>query len=101
MEKLTPETQKILRDGEHLRSLIKSDGWGIVRKKFSEKVLALGNILDIKDLENVQIEIGARQMAIEILINIIREIEADAVQYADNKAFFQALQDESYITIHD
>lgn len=97
MEKLTVETQHVLSEGEHLANLVKSDGWAVARRKLLERIIAIGDIFQLTDKENLKEELGARQIAIEILRDFLRDVEGSANQYKNNAEFFRQIQEDNYL----
>lgn len=61
------ETQEILTDADHVKALIGSDGWKIVKAKLDQRVLDLQNInnLDLTKIETLAAQLAARKMAVD------------------------------------
>ena len=97
MEKLNKETQKVMTEGEQLKSLVASDGWAIVRRILNQQIIDIGDIFQLTDKDNLKEEIGARQIAIEVLRNVINEVEGRAQQHQNNSEFFRRLSEDTYI----
>jgi len=92
------ETGKILSEGEELANLVKGIGWSIVKKRLTEEIVSLGDIFTLNNKENLAIELGARQMATEILLNWMKKVEGDAFTYDNqNSAAFRQIKQETYI----
>ncbi len=69
MEQADKDTQDILTDADHIRSLIESKGWQTVKDKLDAKILDLQNInnLDMTDVTTLPAQLVARKMAVEII----------------------------------
>jgi len=82
---IDPETQKVYSEGEHLMLMARSEGWGIAKRKL------LQLIADTESLRNVAIkekspdsiiqEVIAKQLAVEMIITWLGEIEGDVSQH--------------------
>lgn len=59
------ETQEILTDADHVKALLDSKGWGVIKPKFDTRVLDMQNIanLDMTKPETITIQLQARIMA--------------------------------------
>lgn len=81
------ETKKIVSEQVELKSFTESKAWGIIRVKYTEKVLALQNAFEINtdDPQKMLIDLQARKLASSILFDFLREIEGTAAQAEDNK----------------
>lgn len=92
------ETQQLLRDGESLKALCKSDGWQIVRKRFIGKIGELLNInsTDIlsADANTIVQVIGAKKTAADILTKILRDIDGSVDQHDGNKAMMISVEED-------
>lgn len=68
------ETNQILSDADHVKSMINSDGWRIVHEKLVQKVMDLQNIynLDMTDVSTINIQLAARKMAVETITNWLK-----------------------------
>lgn len=69
MEQADKDTQDILTEADHLRSLIESEGWKIVKDKLDAKILDLQNInnLDMSDVTTLPTQLAARKMSVDII----------------------------------
>lgn len=87
MQQVDSETLKIITEGEKLENFVKSDNWVMVRQKLSDKIAELQSILNVPDgtPEEVMIQIAARQVAIHILLDWLKDVESTAEQNAANK----------------
>lgn len=90
------ETAKILSEQEELMLLVKGKAWAIVRAKFLDKIVSLSDIftLDEKDITKLAMELGARQMAAEILMKLLKEIEGTAAQYKTISDLYREAPDD-------
>ena len=93
-----PETQRVLREGQVLADLVKSAAWGLVKRKMNKLLLDLGNILTIdnKTADPVK-ELAARQMAIGIIMELVKEIEGDAAQFSDNSEYMKNFLENDFV----
>lgn len=69
------ESQKILTEADHVESMIKSTGWGIVKAKLDTRILDLQNInnLDTTDITTLPTQLAARKMTSEILFAWLKD----------------------------
>ena|ERR1700749_2872890 len=60
------ETQKLLTDADHVKSLTESQGWEIVKARLDQRILDLQNInnLDLSKIDTLPQQLAARQMAV-------------------------------------
>lgn len=63
------ETQQILTEADHVRSMTDSEGWKSVKGKLDAKILDLQNInnLDMTELSTLPAQLAARKMAVDII----------------------------------
>lgn len=63
------ETGTILTEADHVRAMLDSDGWKLVKGKLDAKILDLQNIsnLDMADVATLPAQLAARKMAVDIL----------------------------------
>lgn len=61
------DTQQILTDADHIKSMTESDGWRIVKAKLDARILDLQNItnLDMSKPETLSAQLAARTMAVQ------------------------------------
>jgi len=81
------ETKDIVTEQIELKSFTETKAWGIIRLKYTEKVLALQNAFDIdsSDPQRMFLDLQARKIASTILFDFLRDIEGSAAQAEDNK----------------
>lgn len=99
MEKLDPETQKVFTEGDHLKALLKSEGWGIFQSKLAGKLRDLNSlsttIFENKTADQISIELQARASAVVIITDLIADIIGTAEQAEANQTALQ--EDNEYI----
>lgn len=61
------DTQQILTDADHVKGLLGSDGWRVIKSKLDERILDLQNInnLDLADVATLPAQLAARKMAVD------------------------------------
>lgn len=95
------QTTKLLHNGEELKMLVESDGWAIARKKLLDMISEVDSLTNFerekKTNEEIVSEMGARQIAVEILMNWLRDIEGSVVQYKTNAEALKENKSESYL----
>lgn len=81
------ETQKVYSEGESISDYIKSKGWGIVKEIFTNKILDLESVRNIKrgSVEEIANEVLARTAASDILKELITDIEGLGQQHDSNR----------------
>ena len=97
------DTAKILTEAEELQNGVKGSFWGIVKKRFVEKITAMNDIMniDISD-PNLPQTLVSNQKVVRILIEMIKEIEGEGKSVEDyNKAFQNEKRDEYLKIIED
>jgi hypothetical protein len=77
-------TQEILHQSEELQNLLKSEGWGIVKRRLIELAVDLGSVdtldTDKKSPTAIVNELRANNRARKIILTTLAEIEG-AVQH--------------------
>lgn len=63
------ETTKELTAADHVKSMLNSDGWHVVKDKLDTRILDLQNIhnLDMSQPETLSQQLAARKMAVDII----------------------------------
>jgi len=99
MRKPDKETRKILKKGELLSSLVQHEAWPLVKVKFNEMVLSLGDIFSLNELDpqKLQSQLAARQIAIEMVMNWMREIEGITKQHETNSVNYTKMRRDAYL----
>lgn len=74
------ETYDVLTEEKKIEQLVKSSEWAIVREKWANMILDLQSIRNVKalDPQSVAIEIQARNLAIDILMSWMQDVEGTA-----------------------
>lgn len=85
------ETQKVYAEGEATYNYVNSKGWNIVKDIFAQKI---NDLQSIKNLEagtatKMLHDVKIRLAAVDILLEIIREIEGRAQQHQANIPLMQ------------
>lgn len=85
------ETQQVYQAGESVYNYVNSKGWQIVKNIFSEKI---SDLQSIKNLEagtatKMMQDVKIRLAAVDILLEIIREVEGKAQQHQANIPLMQ------------
>ena len=86
-----------------LSDIVAHDGWKIVRRRFTEMTLALGDIFGFREADPAKLlhEIAARQMAIELVMNWIRDVEGSARQHQTNSEAYEKMREESIFEVEE
>ncbi len=80
------ETKVALSDGEKIAHLVMSDGWILAKRKLQARLLDIGNIMTIgKDVPKEMLfqEVGARQMALEAILDWLYDVEGESERFKD------------------
>jgi len=96
---MTPdkETAAHLRDGEHLRNMMKSDGWMIAIGMLKDRMSILDSVSSIPDnltFEEIGKEALFRARAISLVNSWLGEIQSRVEQNNDYKQFIAEQQTE-------
>lgn len=94
--RLDRETAEIVRSEKNIEDLCKHEAWPQVRQKFTDKVMDLQSVRNISEgtPEQMVIDMKARLLAIDILLEWMREIEGSAQTSKDTSYLVKR---ESYI----
>lgn len=87
-DKIDKETQIVLSEGLKVHEFVSSDGWRFVKEKFTEKIMDLQSIRNLDKTKSamlMQREIVVRELVVDTLMDIIKEIEGRASQHQGNK----------------
>lgn len=81
---LDKDTQQILSEADHVKSLTLSEGWKIVKAKLDQRVLDLQNInnLDLTKIETLPQQLAARKMAVQ---EIFAWLQADVYGFVEQQ----------------
>lgn len=74
------ETYDIVSEEKKIENFVKTEEWGIIKEKWANAILDLQSIRNVKltDPQQVAIEIQARNLAIDILMSWMQDIEGTA-----------------------
>lgn len=99
--KLDEDTAKVLTEAEELAEGVKGMFWGIVKKRFVEKITAINDVMniDVTKPENLANQILANQKIVSVLIELIREIEGEAMTAKDYQQAFTQEKNSEYLQI--
>lgn len=94
MKRLDKETQDVLNEGKALKELLDSDGWQILERRLNEVLVDIQSVMSIDTeaaLKNQDLlaQIGGRQIAVQIITNIIAGVKGDAEQYDNHTQVFR------------
>lgn len=82
------ETNKVLTEQEKIKSLVDSEGWGVVKSKLLARLtdaMDIGNI-DDSSPEKLLTDIRARKIAVGMVWDWLKmDVEGTAEQYVENK----------------
>lgn len=80
------ETLAVLREGQMLDDYTKSEGWAWIKDRLTEKIMDLQSIRNLEGTDPMMVvqDIKARNTAIEILEEIIKDVEGRAEQHSSN-----------------
>lgn len=103
MVKPDTETQKVMEDQQKVRDFVKSDGWGIVRGIYAQRVadlISVHNINENLSPEQMVIEVGARKLALQTLNEFMSEVEGISEQSEQTKGLF-AENNDDYVEVYE
>jgi len=89
------ETTQILSKGEAIYDYVNSQGWSEVKEIFTNKILDLQSIKNLSKgvtATTLAKEISVRECAVDILMEIIKEVEGRAEQYQGNAPMMQDVE---------
>lgn len=88
-----------MTEGELLQMLVEHDAWPLARKKLTDRILDLQSIknIDTSDVQTLVTDIKARNAAVDILMEWLREIEGIADQHKNNQ--LNVTEEDSYVVI--
>ena len=69
------DTSKVLTDAEHVRNLVESQGWAVIKSKLDARILDLQNInnLDLTDPATLNVQLASRKMAVDSIWGWLKE----------------------------
>lgn len=76
------ETAELMRRNKQVADFVASGDWQYVKKKITDKIMDLQSIKNLENSDPAELvmEIKARNTAVDILVETLREVEADAHQ---------------------
>lgn len=91
MEPMDAETQQVFSEGEAISDYVRTKAWRIVKEKFTNRIMDLQSVMNIKHLEPEQMarEVFARQLACDYILDLIKDVEGQAAQHNSNKSLTQ------------
>jgi hypothetical protein len=80
------ETKQILTSADHVKSLLNSDGWKIIKEKFDNRVLDLQSIrnIDTTKPDTLNIQLAARMMAVDHMMDWLNKDVIGFVEQQEN-----------------
>lgn len=95
------QTLAVITEGEKLQSMTNGDGWKIAKRILTNKLMDAGSILGLsatnKTKDSLIQEIGARQLAVEIVYSWIEEVEGRVAQHKSHGDIFKDIKNEEII----
>lgn len=82
------ETAQIVTEGDAVYNYVNSKGWQEVKQIFTDKIIDLQSIKNLSKgvtATTLAREIATREAAVDILLEIIREVEGKAQQFDGNR----------------
>lgn len=85
------ETYQNLNEGEKYQRIVTSEAYGELKTILTNKIMDLQSILNVedKDVNSVVIDLKAKKIAIETLLETLRDIEGRADQHSSNKTLVE------------
>lgn len=95
------DTQEILTDADHIKSMTESDGWKAVHPVLNQKILDLQNMANLDRSKPLEAQIDGRMMAAEILFNWLKyDVYGFVEQQQSNNPPKNLLENEPFIEQH-
>lgn len=96
------ETKQILSEADHVKSLLGSDGWRIIKAKLDERILDLQNIsnLDMGKVDTLPAQLAARKMAVEHVFEWLKKDVYGFVEQQESNGQKLTETPENYIETH-
>lgn len=98
MAKLDNKTQKVQDTGRAVHDLVRGEAWGIVKKKLTDKIVDLqwiGNVQG-QTMEERDLDMQAKQLAVDLLYSWLEEIEGISSQHENNQQLVQSVKMDIY-----
>lgn len=67
------DTQEILTEADHVKSMTESEGWKSVKGKLDQKILDLQNMANLDRAKPLEAQIDGRMTAAEVFFNWLRD----------------------------
>lgn len=81
------ETLAIQREGQMIEDFTKSEGWNWIKGQLISKIMDLQSIRNLdENPESILLDVKARNTAVDILEEVIKDVEGIASQHSNNKA---------------
>lgn len=93
------ETKEILSEADHVKNMISSDGWNIVKVKLDAKILDLQNIsnIDMAKPETLSIQLAARTLAVALIWEWLKDDVYGFIEQQEANNQKPKPQEENYI----
>ena len=91
------DTQQILTEADHVRSLTLSDGWRLIKAKLDARIIDLQNIanLDMTKIDTLPQQLAARQMAVGMIFDWLKaDIYGFIEQQENNNQLLKEKQED-------
>ena len=94
-----PETVKILTEGEEMALMTRSTGWAIASQKIADKIMDLQMIGNVEGATNEEkvINMEARKLAVNVLVEFLTEIRSGVLNHEANKNALRDAQESGFI----
>lgn len=92
------DTLNNLREGEKFQRIAESEAWSELKRILADKMMDLQSIrnVDSSSAESAVLDLKARNMAIDTLMEAIREVEGRSDQHKGNK---DLMEDEYFFKV--
>lgn len=102
MEKLDPVSQEVVHRGSEVSNLVNSEGWQIVRDMLYRDMNDVASVFQLEKVgdspdeqRKLIMELGARQIAIELITGWFKEIDGEVANYKENLELMKQEKAES------
>lgn len=97
-EETDKETQEVFKEGETALYLVKNPDWQWAKRRLLQKLSNLDSVKTIKEKGDILLEIKARKMTIDMVLEWLDEIEGVAEQHGEqNKDLLGDVAKEDYL----
>lgn len=81
------EDDKVFLEGERFENFVKGSDWAWIKDRFTQRIMDLQSIKNLEGSapDEIMSDIKARNTAVDILMEIIRDVEGRADQHQNNK----------------